>query len=77
MKVRTIGRDEAGTELWKIASEYKQYRSDLNDKDAFKLAMLSNPDLAEAYLGCPVRRDAADDVRRFLVNPHQQALRQR
>ena len=68
MKVVTINRHTAGIRLWDIAETYKQYRSDLNDKDAFKLAMLSNPELAETYLGCEVRRDAVDEVRQFLVN---------
>ena len=37
----------------------------LTDKKALKLAMLGNPDLAEPYLGCPVRWDAVDEVRKF------------
>jgi hypothetical protein len=57
--------------LGRIAGEYKLSRSDLNDKDALKLAMLSNPELAECYLGCPVRRDAVYEVRKFLANRDQ------
>ncbi len=66
MRVRLVEKEEAGAELWRIAGEYKQSRSDLDDKQALKLAMLSNPELAECYLGCPVRRDAVDEVRQFL-----------
>ncbi len=68
MRVRLVEKEEAGIELWRIAGQYKQSRSDLNDKQALKLAMLGNPELAECYLGCPVRRDAADEVRKFLMN---------
>ena len=68
MRVRVIEKEEAGIELWRIAGEYKQSRSDLSDKQALKLAMLTNPELAECYLGYPVRRDAVDEVRKFLMN---------
>jgi hypothetical protein len=68
MRVRVLQSHDAGIELLKIAGEYKQSRSDLSDKQALKLAMLSNPELAECYLGCPVRRDAIDEVRQFLRN---------
>jgi len=67
MRVRVIEKEEAGIELWRIVGEYKLSRSDLNDKQALKLAMLGNPELAECYLGCPVRRDAVDEVRKFLL----------
>ena len=50
-----------------MAEQYKQFRSDLSDKDAFKLALLGNPDLAETYLGREVRRDAIDEVKRYLL----------
>jgi hypothetical protein len=70
MKVRVLQPHDAGIELWRIADEYKQFRSDLNDKERLKLAMLSNPELAECYLGRPVRRDAVDEVRQFLRNKH-------
>ena len=66
MRVRLVEKEEAGIELWRIAGEYKQSRSDLSDKQALKLAMLGNPELAECYLGCPVRRDSIDEVRQFL-----------
>jgi hypothetical protein len=71
MRVRVIEKEEAGIELWRIAGEYKQSRSDLNDKEALKLAMLGNPELAECYLGRPVRRDAVYEVRKFLANRDQ------
>ena len=70
MRVSAVKRYEAGVQLWRIAGEYKQYRSDLNDKEALKLAMLGNPDLAEAYMGCEIRRDAVDEVRKFLKKAH-------
>jgi hypothetical protein len=66
MRIRAEQRHKAGIELWSIADQYKEFRSDLTDKEALKLAMLGNPDLAESYLGCPVRRDAVDEVRKFL-----------
>ena len=56
----------AGIKLWEIAGEYKQYRAELTDKTAFRLALLANPDLAESYLGCPVRRDCVNEVIKFL-----------
>jgi hypothetical protein len=68
MKMRILENHEAGAELWRIAGEYKQSRSDLSDKQALKLAMLSNPELAECYLGYPIRRDAVYEVRKFLAN---------
>jgi len=72
MRTAALQRREAGIELSRIAEAYKQFRSDLSDKQALKLAMLGNPDLAESYLGCPVRQDAVDEVREFLS---QQPLR--
>src|SRR5262249_34585441 len=70
MRVSALQRREAGIELSRIAEVYKQFRSDLSDKEALKLAMLGNPDLAEPYLGCPVRWDAVDEVRKFLTNAY-------
>src|SRR5215475_3123556 len=70
MRVSALQRREAGIELSRIAEVYKQFRSDLTDKEALKLAMLGNPDLAEPYLGCPVRWDAVDEVRKFLTNAY-------
>jgi hypothetical protein len=59
MRVTARQKQKAGIELWRVVEEYKQFRSDLTDKETFKLAMLlGNPDLAESYLGCPVRQDA-------------------
>ena len=57
---------KAGIRLSEIAAEYKQYRTDLTDKAALKLAMLANPNLAESYLGRPVRRDRVNAVIKFL-----------
>jgi hypothetical protein len=68
MRVTARQKQKAGIDLFRIAEEYKQFRSDLTDKEALKLAMLGNPDLAESYLGCPVRRDAVDEVRKFLYD---------
>jgi len=59
-------RNRAGIELYEKAQEYKQRRPDLSDQAAFKLAILQNPILAEQYGGFPVRRDAVDDVDRYL-----------
>jgi hypothetical protein len=70
MSVSALQKREAGIELSRIAEVYKQFRSDLSDKEALKLAMLGNPDLAEPYLGCPVRWDAVDEVRKFLTNAY-------
>jgi hypothetical protein len=69
MRVTARQKHKAGIDLFRIAEEYKQFRSDLTDKEALKLAMLGNPDLAESYLGSPVRRDAVDEVRKFLYQP--------
>jgi hypothetical protein len=60
---------KAGIRLWAIAREYKEYRTDLTDKMAFRMALLSNPDLAESYLGHPVRRDGHAQVIRILYSP--------
>ena len=68
MRVSAWQKREAGIDLFRIAEEYKQFRSGLTDKQALKLAMLGNPDLAESYLGCPVRQDAVDEVRKFLYD---------
>ena len=68
MRVSALQRRNAGIELWEIAKEYKQFRSDLTDIDALNLAMLGNPDLGEAYLGQPVRRDQVEEVKRFLAD---------
>ena len=58
---------DAGAELWNIAQLYKrEYRSDLSDQDALKLAMLANPELGELYIGQPVR-DGLAEVKKFLL----------
>jgi len=59
-------RQDAGITLLEIAEVYKQYRHELTDKLALKLAILGNPDLGELYTGCPVRRDGLAEVKRFL-----------
>jgi hypothetical protein len=59
-------RQDAGIELLEIAGIYKQYRPELTDKLALKLAILNNPDLGELYTGYPVRRDALRQVKKFL-----------
>ena len=66
MQVSVKQSQQAGIQLLDIAEQYKEFRPELNDKQALKLAMIGNPDLAEIYLGCAVRRDAVDEVRRFL-----------
>jgi hypothetical protein len=68
MRVTARQKQKAGIDLFRIAEEYKQFRLDLTDKQALKLAMLGNPDLAEHYLGCAVRWDSVDDVKKFLTN---------
>jgi len=66
MRVDLRKRQDAGIELMEIAEIYKQYRPELTDKVALKLAILGNPDLGELYTGCYVRRDGLADVKRFL-----------
>jgi hypothetical protein len=66
MRVTLSEKHDAGVELLEIAQHYKKLRPELDDRYALKLAMLSNPDLAETYLGCDVRRDAVDDVKKFM-----------
>ena len=54
MRVDQGKMHDAEIELWNIAQGYKrQYRSDLSDRMALKLAMLANSKLGELYLGCP------------------------
>jgi hypothetical protein len=66
--VRPTVRDRhyAGAELLGIAKEYQQVRPELNDKEAFNLALLSNPVLGEQYTGCRIRRDGAAEVAKFM-----------
>ena len=65
-RATTAQRNRAGIELSEKAQEFKQRRPDLSDQAAFKLAILQNPISAEQYGGFPVRRDAVDDVDRYL-----------
>jgi hypothetical protein len=62
-------RHEAGIQLWEAAQQFKQYREDLTNEMAFKLAILNNPILGELYLGYPVRRDGKADIQRILYSP--------
>jgi hypothetical protein len=66
--VRPTVRDRhyAGIELLEVAKEYQQTRPELSDKEAFNLAMLANPVLGEQYTGCPIRRDGAAEVAKFM-----------
>ena len=59
-------RHYAGVELLEVAKRYQQTRPDLTDKAAFNLALLSNPLLGEQYTGCRIRRDAAEEVAKFM-----------
>jgi hypothetical protein len=61
-----IDRHYAGVELLEIAKHYQQTRPDLTDKEAFNLALLSKPLLAEQYTGCRIRRDGAAEVAKFM-----------
>jgi hypothetical protein len=61
-----IDRHYAGVELLEIAKKYQQARPELSDKEAFNLALLSKPLLAEQYTGCPVRRDGVAEVAKFM-----------
>ena len=67
MHVNPRKRHDAGIELWKVAQLFKQYRSDVTDQMALRLAILANPDLGEIYLGSPVRRDGVGEVKKFLL----------
>jgi hypothetical protein len=66
LRSTVVDRHYAGVELLEIAKRYQQARHDLSDKDAFNLALLSNPVLGEQYTGCPIRRDGAAEVAKFL-----------
>jgi hypothetical protein len=61
-----VDRHYAGVELLEIAKHYQQTRPDLTDKEAFNLALLSNPLLGEQYTGCRIRRDGAAEVAKFM-----------
>jgi hypothetical protein len=68
--MRTTAREshEAGVLLLEYAAEFKRRKSLLGDDEAFKLALLAHPDLAEQYTGCPVRRDCTEEVRKVFEN---------
>ena len=66
MRSTVIDRHYAGVELLEVAKRYQQTRPDLSDKEAFNLALLSNPVLGEQYTGCRIRRDAAEEVAKFM-----------
>jgi hypothetical protein len=66
MRSTVIDRHYAGVELLEVAKRYQQTRPDLSDKEAFNLALLSNPVLGEQYTGCPIRRDGAEEVVKFM-----------
>jgi hypothetical protein len=68
MRTSTRQSHEAGILLLEYAAKLKQRKSLLGDSDAFKLAMLAHPDLAEAYTGFPVRRDCTEEVRKVFEN---------
>ena len=67
MRVDLKNKHDAGIMLLEMAEVYKQYRPELTDKMALKLAILGNPDIGELYTGCPVRRDGLAEVKRFLL----------
>jgi hypothetical protein len=68
MRVNPRQSHEAGIELLRIAEVYKEFRPELDDKTALKLAILGNPDLGERYIGLPIRRDGVGEVKNFLLN---------
>src|SRR5688500_1568403 len=49
VRANTRERHYAGVELLEIAQEYQKARPDLSDKEAFNLALVSKPLLAEQY----------------------------
>jgi hypothetical protein len=57
---------EAGMHLTRYAAEFKRRKPLLSDKEAFRLAMLAQPDLAEEYTGYPVRRDGANEIIKYM-----------
>jgi len=59
---------DAGITLLEIAKLYKEYRPELSDKDALKLAILGNPKLGELYIGRPSRRDGWPEIKKFLMD---------
>jgi hypothetical protein len=71
-----VDRHYAGVELLEVAKKYQQTRPDLSDKDAFNLALLSNPILGEQYTGCPIRKDGAAEVAKFLDQENESQKRE-
>jgi hypothetical protein len=61
-----VDRHYAGVEFLEVAKKYQQTRLDLTDKEAFNLALLSNPVLGEQYTGCRIRRGAIEEVAKFM-----------
>jgi hypothetical protein len=45
-------RKRAGILLWQKTEAYKQRQPALSSREAFRLALLENPTLAEQYTGC-------------------------
>ena len=68
MSVDLRKRHDAGIKLLEVAELCKQYRPDLTDRAALKLAILANPKLGELYTGLPIRRDGFDEVKDILLN---------
>jgi len=50
-------RKRAGILLWGKTEAYKQQQPALSSREAFRLALLENPTLAEQYTGCSFRSD--------------------
>jgi hypothetical protein len=50
-------RKRAGILLWEKTEAYKQRQPALSSREAFRLALLENPTLAEQYTGCSFRSD--------------------
>lgn len=70
--MRDMARDchEAGVRLLQYATELKQRKWQLSDNEAFRLAMLAHPDLAEEYTGREIRRDGAAEVRKVFTDQY-------
>ena len=68
MRANARQSHDAGIELLKIVELYKQFRPELDDKTALKLAILGHPDLGERYTGLPIRRGGGREVKNFLLN---------
>jgi hypothetical protein len=68
MRANARRSHDAGIELLKIVELYKQFRPELDDKTALKLAILAHPDLGERYTGLPIRRGGGREVKNFLLN---------